>query len=191
MRIAISSRNKLFREGLACILKAREGCEIVALASTAKESLKSSGNKLPHVIVIDSQGAEQSDLDYILGAQLYHQFGLVLVAAEGEEAAGFEKVVRTNKSGFELVKAVRLASRKRPERRPARNAPNPDNPQALSPRETEIASMVAQGLSNKAIAEAAGIKEVTVKNFVALIMKKLGCNNRVQVALKLASRDKE
>jgi DNA-binding NarL/FixJ family response regulator len=53
---------------------------------------------------------------------------------------------------------------------------------ALSSRELEIVSLVARGMSNKAIGEALGLSDNTVRNHLRSILEKLGLDNRVQVA---------
>ncbi|MEA4883428.1 MAG: response regulator transcription factor [Clostridia bacterium] len=53
----------------------------------------------------------------------------------------------------------------------------------LSPREREIINMVAMGLSNQSIGEKLFISDKTVKNYVTSIRRKLGLENRIQVAL--------
>ena len=52
----------------------------------------------------------------------------------------------------------------------------------LSPREMEIVSYVARGLSNRAIGDTLGLSENTVRNHLRSILDKLGLDNRVQVA---------
>ena len=58
----------------------------------------------------------------------------------------------------------------------------------LTARELDIALLVAQGMPNKAIAEKLGLVDQSVKNLVSSIMRKLQCDNRVQVALKLTGQ---
>jgi DNA-binding NarL/FixJ family response regulator len=53
----------------------------------------------------------------------------------------------------------------------------------LSPRESEVLDLVAQGLSNRAIAQRLFISEVTVKVHVRHIFEKLGVRTRTQAAL--------
>lgn len=57
----------------------------------------------------------------------------------------------------------------------------------LTPREREIAQLVAQGRSNKEIAFGLGMAYSTVKNHVSSVMDKLGLEHRTQIAV-LASR---
>lgn len=55
----------------------------------------------------------------------------------------------------------------------------------LTPRELEVAALVASGLSNKAIAARLGIAASTARIHVERILGKLGCTSRVQVADRL------
>ncbi len=59
-------------------------------------------------------------------------------------------------------------------------------PAPISAREVEIMALLAEGLSNKHIAERLGIREQTVKNHVARTMEKLGAHNRLEVGLMAA-----
>jgi DNA-binding CsgD family transcriptional regulator len=52
----------------------------------------------------------------------------------------------------------------------------------LTPRESEVASLVAVGLTNKQIGKRLRISEWTVINHLRQVMRKLGCRSRVQVA---------
>ena len=45
--------------------------------------------------------------------------------------------------------------------------------------------MVAKGFTNAKIAESMALKEQSVKNLVSTVIRKLHCENRVQVALRL------
>lgn len=53
----------------------------------------------------------------------------------------------------------------------------------LSGRETEIAARVADGLSNKEIAEALFLSEGTVRNYISVILEKLRLRDRTQLAI--------
>jgi len=66
-------------------------------------------------------------------------------------------------------------------------ATTPTTFSCLTPREREIASMVTEGAVNKEIAGRLNIKEGTVKARLAAVFRKLGCANRVQLALLLGS----
>jgi predicted ATPase/DNA-binding CsgD family transcriptional regulator len=64
----------------------------------------------------------------------------------------------------------------RPAGRPARNVPG------LTPREQEVAALIAGGMSNSQIAAALVISARTVETHVQHIMDKLGCSTRAQIA---------
>lgn len=71
---------------------------------------------------------------------------------------------------------------------PADEHPSPRSPfrpgEELTPREREVLSALAHGLSNKEIAYDLNIQVVTVKLHVRGICRKLGVSNRTQAALK-------
>ena len=55
-------------------------------------------------------------------------------------------------------------------------------PTLLTPRETDVALLVGEGLTNREVARHLTISEWTVVNHVRQIMRKLGCTSRVQIA---------
>src|SRR6266568_4782957 len=57
-----------------------------------------------------------------------------------------------------------------------------------SKREQQVIQLVAEGLKNREVAEAIGIKEHIVKNYLRVIYDKLGLWNRVELALWYESR---
>ncbi len=61
-------------------------------------------------------------------------------------------------------------------------------PSSLTPREHQIAAMVATGRSNKGIAEELSISPPTVARHIANIMAKLGFRSRTQIAVWVADR---
>jgi non-specific serine/threonine protein kinase len=58
----------------------------------------------------------------------------------------------------------------------------------LSARETEVARLVAEGLSNPAIAARLHLSKPTVASHVTHILTKLGCSSRAQMAAWVASQ---
>ena len=77
----------------------------------------------------------------------------------------------------------------------ARETTPPDGPQtntewiaeSLTPREIEVLELLAEGRSNKSIAERLGISDQTVKFHLASILGKLGASTRTE-AVRLAVR---
>jgi len=90
---------------------------------------------------------------------------------------------------LEISRSARLARTRAPIREPeprdempARVAKTCDLA-SLTPREREVAALLADGRTNRQIAELLVIERGTVANHVAHILHKLGVSNRTQVAL--------
>lgn len=60
--------------------------------------------------------------------------------------------------------------------------------ESLSPRESEVLLLIAQGKSNKEIARQLSLAEGTVKNYVSRVMEKLHARSRTELALKVNAR---
>jgi len=117
---------------------------------------------------------------------------LDLPGSELDEPSPFDHVV-VGEGELPLARIVRAAARgevrldpraqqrlMRELRRPA--APEPAR-EALTERETEVLQHLARGATNKAIAQALGVGEATVKSHVSAVLAKLGLKSRTQAAL--------
>lgn len=109
-----------------------------------------------------------------------------ILAAAGQELTADEYAWAWH-SGAEL--SWQAALRLVPADEPASPAV-PEVPPAvadiLTKRELEVALLVAEGLTNRIIARELGIAEWTVVNHLRKVMRKLGCQSRVQVTRRLA-----
>lgn len=65
---------------------------------------------------------------------------------------------------------------------------NATGAEILAPREQEVVHWVAEGLTNREIAEQLGLSENTVKNYLFRIFDKLGISKRIELALYATSR---
>jgi DNA-binding NarL/FixJ family response regulator len=89
----------------------------------------------------------------------------------------------------ELCKAIKAAAAGQVQLSPQaaarlmREVRTPENPQALTERETDVLSLLANGKANKEIALQLHISETTVKTHVSNILTKLGVPSRTQAAL--------
>ena len=107
-------------------------------------------------------------------------------------AAGAIGYVLKDSEPADLVAAVRAAAaghvpidpRVASALLPGSGGPARDDPAAgLSPRETEVLRLVAQGLANKQIARALGITERTVKAHLGRVFREIGVLDRTSAAL--------
>ena len=71
---------------------------------------------------------------------------------------------------------------------PRRDGETDEFEEPLTPREIEVLEQLAEGLSNKAIAERLGISDQTVKFHVASIYGKLGAANRTDAVRRAVRR---
>jgi NarL family two-component system response regulator LiaR len=81
-----------------------------------------------------------------------------------------------------LRKVMEAAMGQRPGAAPAR-PPEASPPEDLTERELEVVALVAQGLSNREIADTFVISEKTVKTHIGHILAKLGLKDRTQLAI--------
>jgi two-component system, NarL family, nitrate/nitrite response regulator NarL len=81
--------------------------------------------------------------------------------------------------GFIVVPAS-LAARLLPARLPPSEEPLEEGVEPLTPREREVLDLLAQGLTNRQIAERLGISEHTAKFHVAAVSAKLGAASRTE-----------
>ena len=118
----------------------------------------------------------------------YTEEDLTFIVTEVVRAGAIGYVLK-DASSDELVKAVKAAADGQVHLSPQaaarlmRDVRTPDNPQALTQRETEVLKLVAQGKSNKEIALELQIGDKTVHSHVSNILSKLGLNSRTQAAL--------
>lgn len=178
--------------------KAFAVCQPVSKLSMAADQARAEGASL---IVVDTTGYDSEELREFMEAS---SLPCNLMAIVGSKAQADEFKLNYPKgyvthSGLPKTLIERIFTNIRDaaslERRkdikyvePLRRIPKGN---ALTPREHEIALKVAEGLSNRDIAYDLDLAEQTVKNLVSVIMRKMGCTNRVQVALKLSKRKDE
>ena len=122
----------------------------------------------------------------------------ILILTSFSDDAHLFAALRAGASGFllkemggdDLVEAIRGAAKGRPQLHPdvARKlmarAPMPEDPfESLTEREREVLKLIGRGMSNKEIALALVLTEMTVKGYVSDLLAKLGVGDRTQAAL--------
>ena len=205
IHILLVDDHALLRKGLASLLRAEPDFEVVGEAADGLDAIAQAAVLRPEVVLMDVRMPRLSGLEatrQILSA--LPQTKILMLSMSEDEDAMFE-AVRSGAHGYllktaepaELFEGLRGVVRGeaplssglavkllREFARQAHEAPLPAQPQdALSPREKEILTLVADGKSNKDIATALGIAENTVKNCVKTILEKLQLENRVQAAV--------
>jgi len=205
LRILLIDDHTLFREGLESLL-AHRGIEMVASVGSGEEGLELAAELKPDVILLDMRMPGMGGLEVLRRIrQQGLEMAVVMLTTSTDERDLIESL-RAGAQGYllkdmepdALVVALRdIVAGKTvvaPELAPvlARAVQggetaaeeDPGDPFArLTPRETEILSLLAEGQSNKAIARNLGISDGTVKLHVKAILRKLGVHSRVEAAV--------
>jgi DNA-binding NarL/FixJ family response regulator len=182
MRIALSAREKLYLDGLILLLTSNR-CIVVAAATDVRSCLNELSGRPIDLLIVDSYGVSDDDWEFVRGAVSYAGFPVLAIGATDEPPSIFEHAVRRDAGAEALLAKVSsfpvtpyVAPRRKRDRTPAGGS-------ALSGREMQMAIFIARGLSNRDIAVEMGIKEQSAKNLASVVMRRLQCENRTQVAL--------
>ncbi|GAP10984.1 two component transcriptional regulator, LuxR family [Bellilinea caldifistulae] len=207
IKILLVDDQALFREGLRTLLDLQPDFEVVGEASQGEEALRMAVNLSPNVIlmdlrmpVMDGVTATRRIKDSLPQCKV-----IVLTTFDDDEdvfeglRAGAVGYLLKDVSSEKLYEAIRSAARGEyfllPSitakvmaefsrlSRPARTSLDEIGVK-LSSRELEVLRLVAQGASNKEIADTLVIAEGTVKNHLTNILAKLDARDRMQAVLR-------
>ncbi len=210
MRVMLVDDRPLLRNGVASLLRAR-GHEVVGEADDGLAALGMVGEAAPDVVLMDITMPGMGGLEATrLMTARHPEVKIVMLTVSDDENDLFEAV----KSGargyllkdleasqfFEALDAIargeavipsRLAGNLLEEfRSKSLGVAETDPGDALSPREREVLDQVAQGLTNKEVAEQLYISENTVKYHMKNILDKLHLRNRAQVIAWAARQER-
>jgi len=113
-------------------------------------------------------------------------------AAALRELAAAEQAAQ--RAGAARVRDEALREQRRLGRRVGRGgkrASAADGIGALSPREREVAGLVAEGRTNREIAARLYLSEKTIETVLSRVFRKLGVRSRVEVAARIAAADQD
>jgi two-component system nitrate/nitrite response regulator NarL len=184
---------RVHRESLSDVLNGAANLRVVGAAATVAEALPRLRDLDPDVAVLDAPDEPEVRLlaigvqeDQALDWMEAGVFGCVVPEASLEDlAAAVARVARGETVTSSEVQG-RILSRIRSLAADALDAPAEGR---LTRRETEVLGLIADGLSNKAIARRLSIQEQTVKNHVHSILLKLGVHGRAEAAARMMRRN--
>jgi DNA-binding NarL/FixJ family response regulator len=189
--------HSLVRKGIASILNNEPDIQLVAEAANGREAVERFRQHHPDVTLMDLRMPE---MDGIAAArQILEEFPdakvIALTSYDGDQEifraleAGVKGYLLKEMVHTEVLRAIRVVqSGKRlmpPEVAERLTEYFPQS--TLSPREVEVLTLVARGLSNKEIAQQLGTASGTIKIHVQNILGKLGASDRthaVTIALR-------
>jgi DNA-binding NarL/FixJ family response regulator len=196
--VLIVDDNAVLRRGVASLLDAADGIEVVGEAGTGKEAIAMAKEVAPDVVLLD---VRMPVMDGIAAAGPLSKIAKVMMLTYSEDEERVSNAIRAGASGYmvhgrftpeELEQAVIDLAKGGNVISPSvvsvvfdalRDAPRggvSEGPAALTERESEIMNLLAQGRSNGAIATELFISEKTVKNHINRIYAKLGVTSRAE-----------
>ncbi|HEY3095518.1 MAG TPA: response regulator transcription factor [Acidimicrobiia bacterium] len=204
MRVFLLDDHEVVRRGLRELLEADGDIEVVGEAGTAEQALARIPPTNPHVAVLDVRLPDGDGIEVCREVRSRHPeiHCLMLTSFTDDEAlfqsmlAGAAGYVAKQIKGADIIDAVRrvasgqslldpvVAARARDR---LRAEPEEDERLArLSAQERTILSLIADGLTNRQIAERLNLAEKTVKNYVSNLLAKMGMERRTQAAVYAA-----
>ncbi|MBD8069377.1 response regulator [Bacillus sp. PS06] len=196
MKILIVDDDCLVCKSLKLLLSREEDMEVISTAGHGAEAITACRVEVPDVVLMDIQmpvmdgiqatrqiKSEWPKVRVMMLTTFKDEKNIrlaILAGAEGyliksTEVSSMAQQLRTLMSGSSVLDADVLKQLMQPTQK--------KNLEQLTPREKDIAGLVAQGLSNREIAEHLYISEGTVRNTLSIILEKLQLRDRTQLAI--------
>ena len=209
-KVFLLDDHEIVRRGLRDLLEAEDDLEVVGEASTAEQALGRIPATRPEVAVLDVRLPDGNGIEVCREIRSRHPEVrcLMLTSFADDEAlfaaimAGASGYVLKQVRGTDLVDAVRRVGRGESLLDPSltgkvlerlRAKPEEDELAGLTDQERRILDLIAEGHTNRQIAETIYLAEKTVKNYVSNLLAKLGMSRRSEAAAyaaRLAERRK-
>ncbi|MGI8627457.1 MAG: response regulator [Geodermatophilaceae bacterium] len=200
IRVALVDDDALIREGLRMILDQAEDIEIVATGGDGRQAVRIAREIRPDVMLVDIRMPNLDGIEATQQILSVPNAPLIIILTTFELDEYVFQALRAGASGFllkrtepeRLVEAVRVVAQGEAllspsvtrrlidefGKRPA--SVSPERLSGLTEREREVLGCIAQGLSNRELAQRLVIADNTVKTHVKRILTKLGARDRAQ-----------
>jgi DNA-binding NarL/FixJ family response regulator len=210
IRVLVVDDHDLFRAGLASLLNAQPGIEVVAQASGGRMGVRLADELQPDVVLMDVRMPDLEGPDATREILERQPSTCVVALTVVSDDADVSAVLAAGASGFlakdtpidGVVLAVRAAANGvawlspraaelvlgRVRRQDTDQELHSEAVDELSSRELEVLRLIARGMENAEIARELGISPRTAKNHVSNILAKLGLPSRIQAAIYAVRR---
>jgi two-component system response regulator DevR len=201
IRVLLLDDHEMVRRGLCDLLSGEPDIEVVGEAALAEEALRRIPALLPDVAVLDARLPDGHGVDVCreIRSGFPQIHCLMFTSYDDDEAllsaimAGASGYVLKQIRGTDFVDAVRRVAAGQSLLDPAvtrtvldrvrQIAPRQNDPLGgLSDQERRVLELIAEGMTNRQIAERLFLAETTVKKYVSSLLAKLGVQRRVQAA---------
>ena len=195
VRVVIVDDHDLVRDGLRLLLSREPDLEIVGEAAGVGEAVRRVAYEEPDVVTMDIDLPDGSGIDACAQiTSLLPDTKVIVITAIAEpqavtdaREAGAKGFVLKRGRDFKLVEAIRAVAAGGTAFGEAPAAADPPDPLLgrLTPRELRILELVADGKTNREIADELFLAEKTVKNYVSHLLAKTGFGHRAGAAAHL------
>ena len=203
-RIFLLDDHEIVRRGLRELLDAEDDLEVTGEASTAEEALARIPATRPDVAVLDVRLPDGNGVEVCREIRSRHpEIQCLMLTSYADDEALFDAImagasgyVLKQVRGVELIDGIRRVAAGQSLLDPTvtkrvlerlRAAPEEDERLAgLTEQERKILALLADGLTNRQIAEQLYLAEKTVKNYVSNLLSKLGMHRRTEAAVYAA-----
>ena len=212
IRILVADDHEIVRQGLRGLLEAQPGWQVVGEAVDGRDAVEKAKRLRPDVVVLDVSMPSLNGLEATrqIRKALPDTEVLILTMHDSEPLvrevldAGARGYVLKSDAGRELVTALQTVHEHRPyltsrvsqivldaflKSGAAHEMPNPPRTVRLSPREREIAQLLAEGKSNKEVAATLTISVKTAETHRTNLMRKLDLHS-ISELVRYAIRNK-
>lgn len=194
LRVLIADDHAVVRAGLRALLDGEPDLDVIAEAGSGEEAVRLTAQLMPDVVLMDLRfGSSGGGIDGVEAVRRLAASAPKVAVVMLTSFTGRSDVVRALEAGArgyvpkagppeELFRAVRTAATGSVGLTPevvgelVGQVVSPDH--ELSGREIEVVRLMAEGRSNRAIAEALFLSEATVKTHLVRIYRKLKVSNR-------------
>jgi DNA-binding NarL/FixJ family response regulator len=200
IRVFLLDDHEVVREGLRHLLESDPDMEVVGEASNAAEALERIEEARPGVAVLDVRLPDMSGVEVCREVRSrHHEIACLMLTSFSDDEALFDAImagasgyVLKEVRGSDLVGDIRKVAAghslldpalttKAMERMRIRRQEEKAN--HLTPQEQKILDLIAEGLTNRQIADHMYLSEKTVKNYVSNLLAKLGMSRRTEAAV--------
>ncbi len=197
IRVLVVDDHHVVRSGLTTLLNTDPEIEVVADADNGLTAIAAVEAKRPDVILMDLSMPGMDGVEATAYLTTHVEGSRVVVLTSFADRERVQEAVAAGAIGYllkdcepaELLAAVRSAAAGHVPIDPrVAGALLPSGPSmtaevVISPRETEVLRLVAQGMANKQVARALGITERTVKAHLSRVYREIGVLDRTSAAL--------
>lgn len=196
IKVLLVDDHTVLREGLRMLLGCQPDIEVIGEAGEGREALEKAAHLQPDVVLMDISMAGMDGLEATRQLRRTQPETHIIVLSQHDEPqfvhslleAGAASYVLKRMGGASVIEAVRSVYREGAYLPPAiarqvlnRTDRGEEAGEALTPRETEVLKLVAQGLSTQEIADKLYLTVKTVSVHRTNLMHKLGVHKNTEL----------